>query len=84
MQALGLKVLQGQTPIVPVMIGETAQAITFQKALLEKGVFVCGFGYPVVPKGEARLRCQVCATHSKEQLDRAVGAFAQVKKDMGL
>jgi len=84
LQTVGLKVLDGQTPIVPVMIGETATAIAFQKALLEKGVFVCGFGYPVVPQGHARLRCQVCATHTKEQLDRAVAAFAQVKKDMHL
>ncbi|NIA07059.1 MAG: glycine C-acetyltransferase [Actinobacteria bacterium] len=81
---LGLKVLPGETPIVPVMIGETATAITFQKGLLNKGVFVCGFGYPVVPKGEARLRCQICATHTKEHLDRAGAAFKEVKKDLGL
>ena len=58
---LGLKTIDGITPICPVIVGETPTAIQMQKALLAEGVFVSGFGYPVVPKGEARLRCQISA-----------------------
>lgn len=81
---LGLKVVDGLTPIVPVIVGETALAIQAQKALLERGVFVSGFGFPVVPKGEARLRCQICATHTREQLDQAVTAFRNVHNELNL
>ncbi len=81
---LGLRVVEGLTPIVPVILGETAVAIRAQQALLERGVFVSGFGYPVVPKGEARLRCQVCATHTAEQLDQAIDAFRAVKDELEL
>ncbi len=81
---LGLKVVEGVTPIVPVIVGETAVAIRAQQALLQRGVFVSGFGYPVVPKGEARLRCQICATHTREQLDQAVAAFREVRDELGL
>ncbi len=81
---LGLTVVDGITPIVPVIVGETALAIRAQKALLDRGVFVSGFGYPVVPKGEARLRCQICATHTREQLDRAVEAFREVRDELKL
>lgn len=81
---LGLKVVEGLTPIVPVIVGETALAIQAQKALLERGIFVSGFGYPVVPKGQARLRCQVCATHTGEQLDQAIAAFAEIRDELKL
>jgi glycine C-acetyltransferase len=82
--AAGLKVLEGVTPIAPVMVGDAALAIKAQKKLFERGVFVSGFGFPVVPKGEARLRCQVCATHTTEQLDRAVDAFSAVRRELNL
>jgi glycine C-acetyltransferase len=75
---LGLRSIDGITPIVPVIVGETATAIAMQKALFEEGVFVSGFGYPVVPKGEARLRCQVSAGHTKEDLDHCLAAMKKV------
>jgi len=81
---VGLKVLEGITPIVPVIVGDAALANRFQQQLFELGVFVSGFGYPVVPKGEARLRCQVSAAHDSEQLDQAVESFARVGSELGL
>lgn len=75
---LGLKTIHGYTPIVPIMVGETPTAIAMQKALLEEGVFVSGFGYPVVPKGEARLRCQISAGHERADLEFAIAAFKKV------
>ena len=84
MGELGFTIVDGITPIVPVMVGDTALAIKFQKGLLANGVFVSGFGYPVVPKGEARLRCQISAAHSVEQLDTAVEVFRKVGKELNL
>ncbi len=81
---LGLHVVQGITPIVPVILGETALAIQAQKALLKRGVFVSGFGFPVVPKGQARLRCQICAMHDRSQLDAAITAFREVRDELRL
>lgn len=77
-QELGLKTIEGITPICPVIVGETPTAIEMQKALLAEGVFVSGFGYPVVPKGEARLRCQISAGHETEDLDFALKALKKV------
>jgi glycine C-acetyltransferase len=71
----GFKPLPGETPIIPIIVGETAAAIQMSDALLEEGVFVTGFGYPVVPQGQARVRCQISAAHSREDLDTAVRAF---------
>lgn len=75
---LGFTPLEGETPIIPVILGETAKAIQMSGMLLEEGVFVTGFGYPVVPKGQARVRCQVSAGHTREDLDQALGAFKRV------
>jgi glycine C-acetyltransferase len=75
---LGLDVREGSHPIVPIIIGDTAKAIAMSKALLDEGVYVSGFGFPVVPQGAARLRCQVSAAHDKEHLDRAVEAIGKV------
>ncbi len=75
---LGLKTIEGITPIVPVIVGETPTALAMQKALFEKGVFVSGFGYPVVPRGEARLRCQISAGHTKDDLDACLKALKEV------
>ncbi len=75
---LGLKTIDGITPICPVIVGETATAIQMQKALLAEGVFVSGFGYPVVPKGEARLRCQISAGHEPEDIEFALAALKKV------
>ena len=80
----GFAPLAGETPIVPIIIGETATAMKMSDMLLEEGVFVTGFGFPVVPQGEARIRCQVSASHSRDDLDEAVAAFKVVGKKVGL
>jgi len=82
--ALGFRPLAGETPIVPVILGETARAIRMSEALLDEGVFVTGFGYPVVPQGHARIRCQLSAAHTREDLDFALGAFQRVGTKLGL
>ena len=82
--ALGFKPLPGETPIVPVILGETAQAIRMSEALLNEGVFVTGFGYPVVPQGHARIRCQLSAAHTRDDLDFALSAFRMVGTKLGL
>jgi glycine C-acetyltransferase len=81
---LGFTPLPGETPIVPVILGETAKAIQMSELLLEEGVFVTGFGYPVVPQGHARVRCQLSAAHTRDDLDFALGAFRTVGKRLGL
>ena len=80
----GFKPLPGETPIIPVIIGETAAAIAMSSALLDEGVFVTGFGYPVVPQGTARVRCQISAAHSRDDLDQALRAFRTVGKRLGI
>lgn len=74
----GFKPLAGETPIIPIIVGETATAIQMSDMLLAEGVFVTGFGYPVVPQGQARVRCQVSAAHTKDDLDEAIRAFVKV------
>ncbi len=81
---LGFKPLPGETPIVPVILGETAKAIHMSELLLAEGVFVTGFGYPVVPQGHARVRCQLSAAHSRDDLDFALRAFKKVGSKLGL
>ena len=77
MQALGFKPLPGETPIVPVILGETAKAIEMSDLLLDEGVFVTGFGFPVVPQGHARVRCQLSAAHTREDLEFALEGVRQ-------
>jgi glycine C-acetyltransferase len=81
---LGFKPIPGDTPIVPIIVGETAAAIQMSDMLLDEGVFVTGFGFPVVPKGQARVRCQVSAGHSKLDLDTAIAAFKSVGRKLKL
>jgi len=81
---LGFKPLAGETPIIPVIIGETAAAIRLSEALLAEGVFVTGFGYPVVPQGTARVRCQVSAAHTRDDLDQALSAFRKAGQRLGI
>src|SRR5215472_39800 len=76
----GFRIPHGTHPIVPVIVGDTAKALAMGKALLDEGVYVSGFGFPVVPQGQARLRCQVSAAHPHTDLDRAVEAFRKVGK----
>lgn len=80
----GFKPIPGDTPIVPVILGETAKAIQMSEMLLEQGIFVTGFGYPVVPKGAARVRCQLSAAHTRDQLDEVLAAFTKVGSKLGL
>ena len=81
---LGFQPLPGETPIIPVILGETAAAIRMSDLLLKEGVFVTGFGYPVVPQGQARVRCQISAAHTRADLDQALAAFRKVGKQLGL
>jgi glycine C-acetyltransferase len=74
----GVKVREGITPIVPILIGDTAKAIAMSAELLDRGIYVSGFGFPVVPQGAARLRCQISAAHTREHLDRAIEAIVAV------
>ncbi len=80
----GFKPLRGDTPIIPIIVGETSAAIQMSDMLLSEGVFVTGFGYPVVPQGQARVRCQVSAAHSKADLDFAIAAFKKVGRKLKL
>ena len=80
----GFRPLAGDTPIVPIIIGDTAKAMEMSDRLLDEGVFVTGFGYPVVPHGTARVRCQISAAHTREDLDFAVAAFRKVGAALGL
>lgn len=84
LEALGFKPLAGATPIIPVILGETAKAIQMSDLLLGEGVFVTGFGYPVVPQGHARIRCQLSAAHTRDELDFALQAFGRVGAKLGL
>jgi glycine C-acetyltransferase len=79
---LGLEIKPGDHPIVPIMLGDAALAQQIAARLLEKGVYVIGFSYPVVPMGQARIRTQLCALHTREDLDFAVEQFKAVKSDL--
>ena len=81
---IGLEILPGEHPIVPVMLGDAALAGKMADLLLEKGVYVIGFSFPVVPRGEARIRTQVSAAHSREDLEFAVSKFAETKAELGI
>jgi glycine C-acetyltransferase len=81
---LGFQPLPGETPIIPVILGETAAAIRMSDLLLDEGVFVTGFGYPVVPQGQARVRCQISAAHTRDDLDEALAAFKKVGRKLNL
>ncbi|MBL9177722.1 MAG: glycine C-acetyltransferase [Verrucomicrobiaceae bacterium] len=84
MTAAGFDIVPGVHPIVPVMLGDAALASRFADAMLERGVYVIGFSYPVVPQGKARIRTQISAAHTREDLEKAVQAFAGVKRDVGV
>ncbi|HET7632666.1 MAG TPA: glycine C-acetyltransferase [Gemmatimonadaceae bacterium] len=80
----GFKPLAGETPIVPIIVGETAAAIRMSDMLLDQGVFVTGFGFPVVPQGQARIRCQISAAHTRADLDEAIAAITTVGRKLGI
>lgn len=78
----GFTPLAGETPIVPIIVGETSTAIEMSELLLAEGVFVTGFGFPVVPQGHARIRCQVSAAHTRDDLDEAIRAIVRVGRSL--
>ena len=84
MQALGFELRPGQHPIVPVMLGDAKLATTMADRLLEHGIYAIGFAYPVVPQGQARIRTQMSAALTRDQLERAVGAFQTVGRELGV
>ena len=79
---LGFNILPGTHPIVPIMLYDAKISQVFSQKLLEKGIYVIGFFYPVVPKNMARIRVQISADHSKEQIDFALSAFSSVGKEL--
>ncbi|TGY87439.1 glycine C-acetyltransferase [Marinicauda algicola] len=84
MSEAGFELLPGEHPIIPVMLGDAALSQKMANALMDEGVYVIGFFYPVVPKGQARIRTQMSAAHTPEQIDRAVEAFTKVGKRLGV
>jgi glycine C-acetyltransferase len=84
LNARGFKPLEGESAIVPIIVGDTAFAIRMSKELLGEGIFITGFGYPVVPEGTARLRIQACATLTDSQVDFALATFEKVGKKLGV
>lgn len=80
----GFNIIPGEHPIVPIMLGDAALASRMADRLLEKGIYVIGFSYPVVPQGKARIRVQVSAAHTPEDLDRAIAAFTEVRSELGI
>jgi glycine C-acetyltransferase len=81
---IGYKPLEGEAAIIPIIVGDTAFAIRISRRLLEEGIFVTGFGFPVVPEGTARIRVQMSAALTREHLNRALEAFQRVGKEVGL
>jgi len=84
MTTSGFHIVPGEHSIVPVMLGDAALATKFADAMLERGVYVIGFSYPVVPQGKARIRTQISAAHTRADLDHAVQAFVEVKRELGV
>lgn len=81
---IGLSIIESEHPIVPIMLGDAVLSQKMAEMLLEKGVYAVGFYFPVVPKGKARIRTQISAAHTKEDLDFALNAFKEVKEELGL
>src|SRR5262249_11891486 len=84
LESAGFKIKPGAHPILPVMLGDAALASKMADRLLDHGIYVIGFSYPVVPQGQARIRIQLSAAHTPEQLDRAAKAFSAVGKELGV
>jgi glycine C-acetyltransferase len=81
---LGFRLIPGEHPIIPIMLGDASLATRMAERLLEEGIYVVGFSYPVVPEGQARIRVQMSAAHTHEQLERASAAFATVGRELGV
>jgi len=84
MSEAGFDLVPGHHPIIPVMTHDAHKAQALAKGLMDEGIYVTAFSHPVVPKGQARVRTQMSAAHTTEQLDRAIDAFTRVGRDVGL
>jgi glycine C-acetyltransferase len=84
MAAAGFAIRPGEHAIVPIMLGEAKLAVDFARALLDEGIYVIGFSYPVVPKGQARIRVQLSAAHEPDDIDRAIAAFSKIGRKLGV
>jgi glycine C-acetyltransferase len=84
MTAHGFSIVPGEHPIIPIMLGDAKLASEFAQRLLAHGVYVIGFSFPVVPHGKARIRTQMSAGHRREHLDKAIGAFVEVGRELNL
>jgi glycine C-acetyltransferase len=82
LETLGFRIIPGDHPIIPVMLGEAELATRMAERLLEEGIYVIGFSFPVVPKGQARIRVQMSASHTRENLERALLAFKKVGREL--
>ncbi len=84
MTEAGFAIRPGEHPIVPIMLGEATLAVEFARRLLDEGIYVIGFSYPVVPKGQARIRVQLSAAHSDAEIDGAIAAFTKIGRELGV
>lgn len=84
LEKVGFQLKPGKHPIIPVMLGDAALAGRMADLLLQRGIYVIGFSFPVVPQGQARIRIQLSAAHTFDQLDRAIQAFTEVGKEVGV
>ncbi len=84
MEAAGFNLLPGEHPIVPIMLGDAVLATRLADLMLQKGVYVIGFSFPVVPKGKARIRTQISAAHTEEDIDFAIKKFIEAKQQLGI
>ena len=84
MTEAGFRLAGADHPIIPVMVGDARLATEMASALLDEGIYVIGFSYPVVPRGQARIRTQMSAAHEPEDIDRAVEAFTKVGRELGV
>jgi glycine C-acetyltransferase len=84
MQSLGFNLVPGKHPIIPIMLGDAKLAQDFAASMLQEGIYVIGFCYPVVPEGKARIRTQMCANHTRAELDRAITAFEKTGRRLGV
>jgi glycine C-acetyltransferase len=80
----GFQIKEGVHPIVPIMLGDEKRTVQMAREMNKRGIFVVGFSYPVVPRGEARIRVQLSAAHTKEQLERAIQTFEEVGKALSV
>jgi glycine C-acetyltransferase len=84
MSAAGFNLVPGEHPIIPVMLGDAKLAQDMAAKMMDEGVYVTGFSFPVVPRGQARIRTQMSAAHTFEQIDHAIAAFTKIGRELGV